>query len=193
MDPIAPDSGWSSAREPVDTLPIVVARIASSSKRTVNKLAPVLALATLVAGCAKTDFPSTSPFDLLGPLVNAPISAPFSPRWAYVSTMARRARRSCTPTHGRSRAWTCRHRYSRRRNLAYALEEGRPHAGVYWENPANQRALAPQGAATVVQETTQEDGRRCREMLVETELEGEQSDKRLLTYCRSEAGWLIAD
>lgn len=175
----------------MDTLPIVVARNASSSKRAVNKLAPVLALATLVAGCAKTDFPSTSPFDLLGPLVNAPISAPFSALGVRLDDG------TATPPelHDNPRALEGLDLPSQvlaQRNLAYALEQGRLHVGVYWENPANQRARAA-GAATVMQKSTHEDGRRCREMLIETELEGERSDKRLLTYCRSEAGWLITD
>lgn len=175
----------------MDTLPIVVARNASSSKRAVNKLAPVLALATLVSGCAKTDFPTTSPFDLLGPLVNAPIGAPFS------TSGVRLDDGMATPPelHDNPRALEGLDLPSQvlaQRNLAYALEQGRLHVSVYWENPANQGARAA-GAATIMQESTHEDGRRCREMLIETELEGEQSDKRLLTYCRSEAGWLIAD
>ena len=175
----------------MDTPPIVAARNASRSKRTVKKLAPVLALATLGAGCAKTDSPATSPLDLLGPLVNAPISAPL----AALGIRLDDGTASAPELHANPRALEGLDLPSQvlaQRNLAYALEEGRPHAGVYWENPANRGARAA-GAATVMQETTQEDGRRCREMLVETELEGEPSDKRLLTYCRSEAGWLIAD
>ena len=175
----------------MDTPPILAARNASRSKRAVNKVAPVLALATLVAGCAKTDFPTTSPFDLLGPLVNAPISAPFEALGVRLDD----GTASAPEVHANPRALEGLDLPSQvlaQRNLAYALEEGRARAGVYWENPANRGARAA-GTATVMQETTHEDGRRCREVLVETELEGEPSDKRLLTYCRSEAGWLIVD
>ena len=78
------------------------------------------------------------------------------------------------------------------RNLAYALLQGRPRVGVYWENPANRGGRAA-GAATIIGDTTDEDGRQCREVLMETEREGEPADERLLTFCRSESGWLIAD
>ena len=175
----------------MDTPPIVATRNASRSKRTVNKLAPVLALATLVAGCAKTDFPTTSPFDLLGPLVNAPLSAPFEAWGVRLDD----GTASALEVHANPRALEGLDLPSQvlaQRNLAYALEEGRAHVSVFWENPGNQGGRAA-GAATVMQETTHENGRRCREVLVATELEGEPSDKRLLTYCRSEAGWLTVE
>ena len=175
----------------MDTLSIHAARTTPNRNRTAKKLSAGLALATLVAGCATKDFPTDSPFDLLGPLVNAPIHAPFS-AWGLrpddgVTTEPE--------LHANPRALEGLDLPSQvlsQRNLAYALKEGRLHVGVYWENPANRGARAA-GAATVMQETTHEDGRRCREVLVETEMEGEQSDKRLLTYCRGEVGWLIVD
>ena len=191
LDPIASDSGWSSAREPVDTLPIVVARNASSSKRAVNKLAPVLALATLVAGCAKTDFPTTSPFDLLGPLVNAPISAPISASGVRLDDGA------ATPPelHDNPRALEGLDLPSQvlaQRNLAYALEQGRAacrrllgeprQSGRSSRGRGDRHAGVDARGRSPVPRDADRDG-----------MEGEQSDKRLLTYCRSEAGWLIAD
>ena len=173
------------------TLPIAAANDTPSSKRTVKRLASVLALAALVAGCATKNLPTTSPFDLLGPLVNAPFMAPFS----AFGVSPDDGERSLPELHHNPRALEGLDLPSQvlaQRNLAYALEQGRLRVGVYWENPANRGGRAG-GAATVIQDATNEDDRRCREVLIETEMEGEPTDKRLLTYCRSEAGWLIAD
>ena len=162
-----------------------------NSNRTAKKLVSVLALAALVAGCATKNVPTASPFDLLGPLVNAPISATFSAlgiRFDDGVTTEPELHHNPRALEGLDLP----SQVLAQRNLAYALEQGRLHVGVYWENPANRGARAA-GAATVVRDTTHEDGRRCREVLIETEMEGEPADKRLLTYCRSEAGWLIAD
>ena len=173
----------------MDSLPSVAARSTPNSRRTANKLAPTLVLATLLAGCAATDFPTSSPFDLLGPLVNAPISAPFS----ALGIRPDDGTFALPELHDNPRALEGLDLPSQvlaQRNLAYALEQGRRHISVFWENPANDGGRAA-GAATVIQDSTHEDGRRCREMLIETEMENEAADRRLLTYCRSEAGWLI--
>lgn len=175
----------------MSTRPIVTMNHTPNMNRTATKLASVVASTMLLAGCEAKNVPAASPLDLLGPLVNAPISAPLS----ALGIRPNDGTASAPELHTNPRALEGLDLPSQvlaQRNLAYALEEGRPHAGVYWENPANRGARAA-GAATVMQETTHEDGRRCREVLVETELEGEPSDKRLLTYCRSEAGWLIVD
>ena len=174
----------------MNTHPNVAVRNTPNSNRTGKRLISLLALPMLVAGCAK-EGPNASPLDILGPLVNAPIAAPFS----ALGVRPNDGETTLPELHDNPRALEGLDLPSQvlaQRNLAYALEQGRLHVSVYWENPANQGAGAA-GAATVMQESTHEDGRRCREMLIETELKGEQSDKRLLTYCRSEAGWLIAD
>ena len=162
-----------------------------NSNRTLEKLVSVLAPAALVAGCATKNVPTASPFDLLGTLVNAAILAPFS----ALGVRPDDGVTSEPELHHNPRALEGLDLPSQvlaRRNLAYALEQGRLHVGVYWENPAN-RGGRTAGAATLIKDTTHEDGRRCREVLIATEMELEPTDKRLLTYCRSEAGWLIAD
>ena len=175
----------------MNTLGTVPAINAPRSNHASKKIAAVLALAVLAAGCATKNVPTTSPFDLLGPLLNAPVMAPFSALGVRpddgVTTLPE--------LHRNPRALEGLDLPSQvlaQRNLAYALEQGRLHVGVYWENPANRGGRAA-GAATVIEDSTHEDGRGCREVLIETEMEGEPTDKRLLTYCRSEAGWLIAD
>lgn len=170
--------------------PNVAARNTPNSSWTATRVISALALPMLIAGCAQ-ERPEASPLDLLGPLVNAPIRAPLDALGIRLGDGV------TTPPelHHNPRALEGLDLPSQvlaQRNLAYALEQGRLQVGVYWENPANRGGRAA-GAATVIQDTTHGDGRRCREVLIETEMEREATDKRLLTYCRSEAGWLIAD
>ena len=175
----------------MSTRPVIAVNHTSNMNRTAKKLASVVALTMLLAGCEAKNVPTASPFDLLGPLLNAPISAPL----AALGIRLDEGATSVPDLHANPRALEGLDLPSRiltQRNLAYALEEGRLRVGVYWENPANRGGRAA-GVATVMQEMTHEDGRRCREVLIETEMESEATDKRLLTYCHSEAGWLIVD
>ncbi len=155
--------------------------------RIARKLAPVVAAALLLAGCEVRNPSAADPLDLLGTLVNTPIGAHFAALGIPLGDGA-----TTEPElHASPRALDGLDLPSQalaRRNLDYALEEGRAQVGVYWENTANRGGRAA-GAATVMRETTDEDGRRCREVLIETEMESEATDKRLLTYCRGEAGW----
>lgn len=175
----------------MNTLGTVLANNAPHSNHAVRNPAAVLVLTALVAGCATKNLPTTSPFDLLGPLVNAPIMAAFS----AFGISPDDGMTTLPELHRNPRALEGLDLPSQvfaQRNLAYALEQGRLRVGVYWENPANHGGRAA-GAAIIIQDMTHEDGRRCRDVLIETEMEGEPTDKRLLTYCPSEAGWLIAD
>ena len=171
----------------MNATPIVPVNDAPDSNRTAKNLALMLALLTLVAGCATKAVPSASPLDFLGPLVNAPIIAPILALWADQSE----SRVSTQELHRNPRVLEGLDAQSQMlalRNLAYTLEQGRLHVSVYWENPANSSGRAA-GAATVIRETNDDDGRLCREALIATDLENEPSDERVTSFCVSETGW----
>ena len=146
----------------------------------------VVALTVLVSGCTQMTENAT-PIDFLGVLANAPIVAPILALGADEQDIGT----SAPELQSNPRALEGQDAHSQQlalRNLAYVLEQGRPRARVYWENPANNGGRAG-GVATLARETKDDKGRSCREVVIETELEGEPTDKRMVTFCRSETGW----
>ena len=159
---------------------------------------PLLAtLAALAAGCAPTSDMIT-PLDIIGELINAPFAGPIAAVETFeipFDLQRDEDEASTQELHRNPQALEGLDQHSQAlvyRNLRYALEHGRLEIGVYWENPANRGGRAG-GAATVVRESENDRGRTCREVLVETEMEGEQTDTRLSTFCRGEAGWQIVE
>ena len=148
------------------------------------------ALPALTAGCAQNGM-SANPFGVLDGLVNASLSASMR----VLGVQPDEGATAGPELHLNPQALEGLDAQSRRvaeRNLAYTLEQGRPDVPVYWENPAN-RGGPTRGAATLIRESKDDEGRRCREVLVETAMEPGPADRRLLTFCRTRTGWRLVD
>ena len=145
----------------------------------------ILAFAgALVSGCGPE---SPSPLDVVGAVVTAPITAPvmfLSARWNDREAFLERARqndRPLPPIDARSRE-------EARATLVHALEQGILDQGFYWQNDDDVSGYAS-GGATVIANGRTEDGRVCREVLIETVKAGIPTDQRVRTYCRDGDRW----
>ena len=78
-----------------------------------------------------------------------------------------------------------------RATLEQALDRGRIEEGIYWQNDEDASGYAA-GGATVLATGRTDDGRPCREVLMETAMEGRPTDQRVRTYCWDGAGWRVA-
>ena len=139
-------------------------------------------VASLVAGCA-TD----GPLGTVAAIVTAPITAPvmfFSARMNDREDFLERARRNDRPlpsidtrSSGQAKA-----------TLEQALERGAIDQGLYWQNDEDASGYAA-GGVTVLASGRTDDGRSCREVLIETAMESRPTDQRVRTYCRGDNGW----
>ncbi len=147
----------------------------------------ILALVgTLVAGCGPQ---SPSPLDVVGAVVTAPITAPLMFLSARINDResflerARRNDRPLPPIDARSQE-------EAGAMLGQALAQGVIDQGFYWQNDDDVSGYAA-GGATVIANGRTEDGKVCREVLIETVMEGIPSDQRVRTYCRDGDHWSV--
>ncbi len=75
-----------------------------------------------------------------------------------------------------------------RATLERTLERGRIEEGLYWQNDDDASEYAADGV-TVLATGRTDDGRECREVLIETAMEPRPADQRVRTYCRDGARW----
>ena len=138
--------------------------------------------ASLVQGCAPE-----GPLGVVGAIVTAPITAPimfFSARMNDREDFLERARqnqRPLPPIDARSRDQA-------QATLEQALERGSIDQGIYWQNNQDASGYAA-GGVTVLTTGRTDDGRICREVLIETAIERRPTDQRVRTYCRDGTGW----
>ena len=138
--------------------------------------------ASLIFGCAPD-----GPLGTVGAIVTAPITAPvmfFSARMNDREDFLERARRNdrpLPPIDASSRA-------KARAILEQALERGTVDQGLYWQNNEDASGYAA-GGFTVLESGETDDGRTCREVLIETAMERRPTDQRVRTYCHDATGW----
>ena len=132
-------------------------------------------IASLVAGCGT-----------VGAIVTAPITAPimfFSARMNDRDDFLDRARqndRPLPPIDARSRGYA-------QVALEQALERATIDRGLYWQNNEDASGYAA-GGVTVLESGHTDNGRACREVLIETAM-ARHTDQRVRTYCRDDNGW----
>ena len=141
--------------------------------------------ASLIGGCAPD-----GPLGTVGAIVTAPITAPVmfvSARLNDREDHLKRARRNdrpLPPIDAQSREMA-------RATLEQALERETIDEGLYWQNDEDASGYAA-GGVTVLATGRTDDGRPCREVLIETAMEGRPTDQRVRTYCRDGARWSVA-
>ena len=129
------------------------------------------------------------PLGVVGAIVTAPITAPVmfvSARmhdWEDFLDDARQNARPLPPIDARSQA-------EAQTTLERALERGEIDQGLYWENNDDVSGNAA-GGVTALAAGRMDDGRNCREVLIETVVERRPTDQRVRTYCRDGAGWSV--
>ena len=147
-----------------------------------RRTALLVLAASLVQGCAPD-----GPLGMVGAIVTAPITAPimfFSARMNDREDFLERARqnqRPMPPIDTRSRSQS-------RSTLEQALERGTIGEGIYWQNNQDASGYAA-GGVTVLATGRTDDGRICREVLIETAIERRPTDQRVRTYCRDGTEW----
>ena len=140
---------------------------------------------SLAAGCAPD-----GPLGAVGVIVTAPITAPImfvSARMNAREDHLERARKNDRPVP----AINTRSRAMARATLERALEQGTIDEGLYWQNNKDASGYTA-GGVTVLALGTTEEGKQCREVLIETAVERRPTDQRVRTYCRDGAGWAVA-
>ena len=154
------------------------------------KKTAMFALATaLVAGCGGKSGPG-SPLGVAGAILTAPITAPimfFEARRNDDRVLRDRieaARRNHSPppridARSRERAAAA---------LQTALARGALNEAVYWQNRLDASGHVV-GAATVLAKGRTSDDQPCREVLIETTVEGLPTDWRTRTLCRTGGQW----
>ena len=138
---------------------------------------------SLLAGCSPE-----GPLGVVGAIVTAPITAPVmfvSARMHDREDFLQDARRNVRPLP----AVDARSQVQARTTLEQALEQGEVGQGLYWQNDDDASGYAA-GGVTVLATGQTDDGRRCREVLIETVTERRPTDQRVRTYCRYGAGWI---
>ena len=139
---------------------------------------------SLIAGCAPD-----GPLGTVGAIVTAPITAPVMFVSARMNDRedhlerARRNDRPLPPIDVQSREMA-------RATLDQALQRGTIDEGLYWQNDEDASGYAA-GGVTVLATGRTDDGRSCREVLIETAMERHPTDQRVRTYCRAGTGWDI--
>lgn len=127
------------------------------------------------------------PLGTVGAIVTAPITAPVMVVSARMNDRedhlerARRNDRPLPPIDAHSRQMV-------RATLERTLERGRIEEGLYWQNDDDASEYAADGV-TVLATGRTDDGRECREVLIETAMEPRPADQRVRTYCRDGARW----
>ena len=150
-----------------------------------TRIATLVLAASLIGGCAPD-----GRLGAVGAIVTAPITAPIMFLSARMNDRedhierARRNERPLPPIDAQSREMA-------RATLEQALERGKIDEGLYWQNDEDASGYAA-GGVTVLATGRVDDGRPCREVLVETAMEGQPTDQRVRTYCRDGARWSVA-
>ena len=72
--------------------------------------------------------------------------------------------------------------------LELALDRGPVNESAYWQNERDESGHVA-GGVTVLTDGQADDGRYCREVLVETTVEGLPTDWRVRTFCREDDRW----
>ena len=140
--------------------------------------------ASLIGGCAPD-----GPLGTVGAIVTAPITAPVMFVSARLNDRedhlerARRNDRPLPPIDAQSREMA-------RATLEQALERVTIDEGLYWQYDEDGSGYAA-GGVTVLATGRTDDGRPCREVLIETAMEGRSTDQRVRTYCRDGAVWTV--
>ena len=144
-----------------------------------TRIAMLVLSACLIGGCAP-----------VGAIVTAPVTAPvmfLSARMDDREDHLERARRNDRPLP----PIDVQSREMARATLGQALERGKIDTGPYWQNDRDTSGYAA-GGATVLATGRTDHGRPCREVLVETAMEGRPTDQRVRTYCRDGTRWSVA-
>ena len=150
-----------------------------------TRIALLVLAGSLIAGCAPV-----GPLGTVGAIVTAPITAPVMFVSARVNDRedhierARRNERPLPPIDEESREMA-------RTTLEQALEQGTIDEGLYWQNDNDASGYAA-GGITVLADGETDDGRHCREVFIETAMDGRPTDQRVRTYCRDGPKWRIA-
>ena len=166
--------------------PFGVSRVAMSGENALRRTALLVLVASLIAGCSPD-----GPLGTVGALVTAPITAPVmfvSARMNDREDHLERARkndRPMPPIDEQSRAMA-------RATVEKALGLGRIDEGLYWQNDEDASGYAA-GGVTVLAAGPTDDGRVCREVLIETAMERRPTDQRVRTYCRDGARWSMLE
>ena len=147
----------------------------------------LLALAgSLISGCAPD-----GPLGAVGAIVTAPITAPVmfvSARMNDREAHLERARRNDRPVP----AIDAKSGKMALETLEQALEQGKIDEGRYWQNDDDASGCVAGGVTVLATERTEE-GRECREVLIETAMERRPTDRRVRTYCRDGARWSMIE
>ena len=150
-----------------------------------TKIAMLLIAASFIGGCAPD-----GPLGTVGAIVTAPVTAPVMFVSARLNDRedhlerARRNHRPLPPIDAESSAMA-------RATVEQALERGTIDEGLYWQNDEDASGYAA-GGVTLLATGQADDGRPCREVLIETAMEGRPTDQRVRTYCRTGSRWSVA-
>ena len=154
------------------------------------KTTAMFVLATaLVAGCGGKSGPG-GPLGVAGAILTAPITAPimfFGARRDDDRVLRDRieaARRNHSPPP----RIDARSTEQASGALQTALARGAVNEAVYWQNRHDASGHVV-GAATVLAKGRTSDGQPCREVLIETTVEGLPTDWRTRTLCRTGGRW----
>ena len=159
--------------------------LALRGEESVTRIALLVFAASFTAGCAPD-----GPLGTAGAIVTAPITAPVMFVSARMNDRedhlerARRNTRRLPPVDPESTTMA-------RQTLEQGLARGTIDHGLYWQNDEDASGYAA-GGVTVLATGRTDDGRVCREVLIETAMAGRPTDQRVRTYCRDDPGWKVA-
>ena len=154
-------------------------------RKEVTRFALLVLAAGFAAGCAPD-----GPLGTVGAIVTAPITAPVMFVSARMNDRedhlerARRNNRPLPPIDAQSKEMA-------RDTLEEALARGTIDQGVFWQNDEDASGYAA-GGVTALATGRAGDGRPCREVLIETAMEGRPTDQRVRTYCLKGTVWTVA-
>ena len=151
-----------------------------------RRATPLVLAAILATGCTPD-----GPLGAVGAIVTAPITAPvmfvsarMNDREDHLERARRNDRAPCLPSTRNRERWL-------ERPSSKPSSGGTTDAGLYWQNDRDASGYAA-GGVTVLATGQTDDGRPCREVLIETAMEGRPTDQRVRTYCRHGASWSVA-
>ena len=152
-----------------------------------KKNAMLVLLTILAAGCGHGGVTRES-LGVVGAIVTAPITMPvmiigarINDREAFLES-ARHNQRPLPPIDVQSRRQAA-------ETLDLALDKGVVDEGMYWQNDRDTSGYAAGGGVTVLATERTDDGRTCREVLIETGMAQKPTDQRVRTFCRDGSGW----
>ena len=154
-------------------------------RNSVTSIAMLVLAASLIGGCAPD-----GPLGTVGAIVTAPATAPVMFLSARMNNRedhldgARRNDRPLCPIDAQSKEMA-------RATLEQALERGTTDEVLHWQNDEDASRYAA-GGVTVLATGRADDGRRCREVLIEIAIARRPTDQWVRTYCRDGARWSVA-